>query len=198
MMSAIGDFKQSTSLYAIKTASSLEEFYEKYSIDVEEGEISVTDRITQLVLTKYMTKKDEKQCSDYCNPSHFYNGVYYFVLSSERYTKAKYVYSYDLDKQSIKYILAPLTNPHFIQNLLVEFGSGFNTPGDQTYTHFNGTGVIRIFDLTRPQGQREIKKHFVEGGCGGWDGSIDEESKEICAFDHVTGETKTFPLFNKV
>ena len=180
-----------------KPVSSLEEFDEKYSVGLDKGIISLTERTTKLVLTKFSTKKEDR-CIDYANPSHFYEGIYYSVLSSEKYPNAKYVYNCDPNQSSIKCIFYPLTNPHFIKNLLVNFGTGFTTPGPQSYDH-SGTGVITVYDLTIQQGKKEIKKIFVEdGGCGGWDGSIDEESEEIVAFDHVRGTRLTFSVFDRV
>ena len=199
-MEIAGNFRQNETTSVSKPISSLEEFNQKYSVDVVEGIILVTDRINNCVLKKYTTKKEEDQFSDWEAP-HFHNGIFYFVLSSHRYTRAKYVYSFDPNKQSINSMLGPLRNPNFIENLLVEFGSGFTTPGEQIVETGmrNGEGIIKIYDLHRSQGQREIRKIFVKDGAGyGWDGGIDEEKKEITAFDHVTGTDYKFPIFDKV
>lgn len=178
-----------------KPISSIEEFYAKYSVDVDEGIISVTDRTTKLVQAKLTTKHD--QCIDDGIPDHFYNRVFYFVLKSDQYVNAKYVYSFDLDKNSIKCILAPLRNPHFMEKYLVNFGSGFTTPGPQKY-NYDGRGVITVYDLTR-QEKKEVNKIFVsDGGSGGWDGDIDQENKLITAFDHVKGTSLEFPFLKKV
>jgi hypothetical protein len=179
-----------------KLISSLEEFDEEYFLDVKEGNISITDRINEVVIQTFKTKSEEDQYYDYSNPTHFHKGFFYFVLSSARYKKAKYVYSFDLNKKSIKCILAPLQNPHFFEKLLVEFGSGFNTSGEQQY-NFNGTGIIKIYDLTQKPGQMIVKKHIIEdGSCGGWDGRIDEEKREIHIFDHVKGNSQEFSLLD--
>jgi hypothetical protein len=175
--------------------SSLEEFEQMYSVKVDAGIVSVTDLTNKLVRSKLDTKKVDR-CIDYGDPTHFHDGIYYFVLSSEKYINAKHVYSYNQNQNSIKCIFSPLTNPHFIKNRLVNFGSGFTSPGPQHYNH-SGTGVITVYDLTIQQGKKEIKKIFVKDGSnGGWDGSI--ENEEIHAFDHVTGEIREYPIFDKV
>jgi hypothetical protein len=189
MMAAIpSDFKQNISI------SSSAEFHQKYSLAVNEGIISIADRVTRVQIVAFKTKSEEQQYRGDFDSAHMHQGILYFVLSSERYKTAKYVYSFDPDKKLIECIIAPLRNPHFFENLLVEFGSGFNTPGPQAYT-FNGRGILTIYDLTQARGQREVKKHILEGGSsGGWDGSIDKKRREVCAFDHVTGKELTFPL----
>lgn len=197
-MSVKTDYSSSIISNGSKVVSSFEEFHEKYSVNVDKGIIAITDKISKLVLADFTTNKDQQQYSDVYNPSHFHNGMFYFVLSSEKYVKAKYVYSFDPSIKSIKCILSPAQDPRFIESRIVNFGSGFNLPGYQSYS-FNGTGVIAIYDLTIQQGKKEVKKHILEGGSsGGWDGDIDEETKEATAFDHVTGKKHRFPIFDKV
>ena len=197
-MSVKTNYSSSSIANESKFVSSFEEFHEKYSVNVDKGLIAVTDKISKLVLAEFTTNKDQQQYSDVYNPSHFHNGIFYFVLSSEKYVKAKYVYSFDLSIKSIKCILSPAQDPHFVESRLVNFGSGFNLPGNQLY-NFSGTGVITIYDLTIQQGTKEVKKHFVENGSnGGWDGGIDENTKEVTAFDHITGEKYRFPIFDKI
>ncbi len=197
-MSVKTDYPSSNVVNDSKAISTIEEFHEKYSVNVDKGIIAVTDKISKLVLADFTTNKDQQQYSDVYNPSHFHNGIFYFVLSSEKYVKAKYVYSFDPSIKTIKCILSPAQDPRFIDSRLVNFGSGFNLPGNQLYS-FSGTGVITIYDLDCPQGQREVKKHIIKDGSnGGWDGNIDEETKEVTAFDHMTGMKHRFPIFDKV
>ncbi len=179
--------------------SSLQQFEETYDVVVENDLVKIVERTSRLVLSKLSSSSEKKLCIDWSNPSHFDTGIYYFVLSSEKYTKAKYVYSYDLQQKSIKCILAPLHDPHFINHYLVEFGSGFNVPGPQEtdFTKWKGEGVITVYDLSQPAGSKEVNKIFVnDGGGSGWDGSIDNGM--IVAFDHVKGTRLEFPLLKKV
>jgi len=178
---------------------SLEEFDKKFVLDINEKIISITERATQVVAKYLQPKGNEHQCLDQGNPSHLYNDIFYFVLGSKKYENLKFVYSFDLNKKTIKYLIAPLCNPHFFENLLVEFGSGFHTPGERAY-RLNRTGaLITVYDLTSQPGPKQINKYTIEKDAfGGWDGGIDEERQEIYAFDHVTGNSIRFPLFNKV
>ncbi len=178
------------------TVSSLKEFRGKYSVDIKDGVISVVERTTHLVLTKLTTKKED-QLYDAADESHFHNGMFYFVLSSKRYATAKHVYSYDTVENSIQCILACPRNVRFAKNVLVNFGIGFTVPGPQQRM-VDGRGVISVYDLNRAQGLREMQKITVVGGSGhGWDGDIDINKNEITAFDHVTGNKKTYTLFEK-
>jgi len=174
--------------------ASLEEFQRRYSLHVDQGIIQIVDRTSNLVIAR-LTTPTEKQCKSYYAP-HFYEGNYYFVLTSERYP-VKYVYSFNLQDTSIKCIFSPSHHPHFFESRLIEFGTGFNTPGPQR-SFRSGQGVIKVYDLTqRPL--KEVNHIVIEGGGGyGWDGEIDKEEREITAFCHVKGTTHRFPIFNKV
>ncbi|GAB4189941.1 MAG: hypothetical protein Tsb0015_10820 [Simkaniaceae bacterium] len=66
------EFKQSSLLETSQMVASLDDFEEKYSVDIDQkGEISVTERVNDLVLAKYMTKQSEEQCWDCENPTIF-------------------------------------------------------------------------------------------------------------------------------
>lgn len=191
---AISAYAQSSEIH------SLEEFRQKFSLTVESGEISIMERVHNLVLAKHMTKEGEGRYREVWDPDYFYQGKYYFVLSSSKYTEAKYVYSCDLKERSIRCILAPMRNVHFFKNLLINFSTGFQVPGDQNPGMLMrmGTGVVVVYDLTKEAGQRQVNKILVENGSGmGWEGSIDEEKEEIHAFDYVRGEIRKFPIFHK-
>ncbi|MBS0647740.1 MAG: hypothetical protein JSS10_00775 [Verrucomicrobia bacterium] len=179
-----------------KPFSSVAEFQQTCSINVDNGVIFIAQKATNLVIASLpipRENEDQQSCNAQVLP-HFYQGVLYFVLGSKLYKNAKYVYSFDPSKKSIEYIVAPLRNPKFFENLLVEFGKGFNLPGPQEKFYVQES-VIIIYDLTRPREAREVRKHVIEGcSIGGWDGDIEKESREITAFEHETGETRSFPF----
>lgn len=170
--------------------SAVREFEDNYSIEVgNDAVVSVIDRTNNLALAKLQTKKDDDLYLDPCEPSHFYQGKYYFVLSSNRYTKAKFIYCYDLSKRTIKHDINAPRNVFFYENLLINCGIGFNVPGPSE-SFLDGSGIVHIYDLTITQGKREVYKEILKDGCGsGWDASIDEATREIKAFDHVNGNT---------
>jgi hypothetical protein len=181
----------------IAPVTSVREFASRYSVNVDQGIIQIVDRATDLVLATLTTPPEEKQRKYY--PSHFYEGVYYFVLNSKCST-AKHVYGFNLQNRAIEYLFAPSHHPHFFESRFIEFGTGFNIPGPQVNDPFfkTGQGIIKVYDLTqRPF--REVNHITVQGGGGcGWDGEIDTETKEITAFCHVKGITRRFPIFEKV
>lgn len=177
-----------------KPFSSVAEFQQNYSISVDKGIINIAEKVTSLLVAAWQTQKEgDQHRSDTENPSHVYRGIYYFVLSSTKY-RAKHVYSFDPGNKSIKYLIASLRSPQFFENLLVEFGTGFARPGLQE-VFYDGRGIIMIYDLTPAQGAREVRKHILNADARiGWDGSIDEKSQEICAFNLETHEERKFPF----
>lgn len=179
-----------------KPFASVAEFRQKYSINVNNRMIFIAQKATPLVIASLPIpnkNEDQQSCNTQVLP-HFYQGVLYFVLGSKLYKNAKYVYSFDPSKKSIEYIVAPLRNPKFIENLLVEFGRGFNLPGPQQ-KFYDQEGVMTIYDLTRPREARVVRKHVIEGcSPGGWDGTIDKDQRMILAFDHMTSEERSFPF----
>lgn len=181
--------------------SSVIEFKGKYSISVNEGIISVTEKTSNTALAKLPTARaDNSQFTNWANPSHFNKGFYYFVLSSVKYPRAKYVYSVDPEIKHIKCVLAPLRNPQFIENICVEFGLGFTTSGDQEkdISMWKGEGIITLYDLTRgPEKQDPRRIYLKDGGGSGWDGEIDYDKKEANAFCHVLGKSHSFPIFEE-
>lgn len=185
------------------TPSSLEEFEEKYAVVVNEGTVSIVERVNQqAVATFELNPKIPQQ--DERDPSHFNSGTYYFILSSEernprRTIIKKIVYSFELAQRSIKCVLGPLNDPHFIDQYLVHFGTGFNAPGPQ-YLHTPGfSSEITLYDLTRPRGQKVVKTIYLENTPSqGFEGSIDYEAKAICAFNCCRGDTQTYLISDLV
>lgn len=173
--------------------SSVEEFQQKYNISVDNGIISIAEKVTCVLVAALQTKKEDQRCWDASNPSHVYHGIYYFVLSSNRYT-SKYVYSFDPSKKSIQCRIGPLLNPHFFKNLVVEFGTGFIRQGHHEI-FYDGGGIIMIYDLTHAQGAKEVRKHILNADSkSGWKGNLDKESQKIYASDLETGGKREFSL----
>lgn len=178
--------------------TSVDEFESKYSVNVDQGIINIVDRATHLVLATLATPPQEKQYKSF-HPSHFYEGNYYFVLSSQCYT-AKYVYMFNLQIKSIQCVFGRSHDPHFFESRFIEFGAGFNIPGSQRNDHKfrSGQGVIKVYDLTH-QPFKLVKHINVEDGGGfGWDGKVDKEKREIAACDQSKEITLRFSIFDEV
>ena len=96
----VGFNPSTASVTAPAASSSLEEFEEKYAVAVNGGILSIVERVNhQAVATFNLNPKIPKQ--DEHDASHFYNGIYYFILSSENRNPrqiviSKIVYSFEL------------------------------------------------------------------------------------------------------
>ena len=198
-----GQTPSAVSAAAPAAPSSLEEFEEKYAVDVNGGILSIVERVNhQAVATFNLNPKMPQQ--DEHDASHFYNGTYYFILSTEqrnarRTVISKIVYSFERSQRAIKCVLGPLNDPYFIDQYLVHFGTGFNAPGPQ-YLHLPGfDSEITLYDLTRPLGQKVVKTIYLKDTPSqGFEGSIDPETKEICAFNCCSGDTQKFLISDLV
>jgi hypothetical protein len=183
----------------LEPITSVSEFASRYSVNIDQGIIQIVDRTTDLVLATLATPPEEAQGKSYY-PPHFYEGNYYFVLSSQSHT-TRYIYNYNLQNRSIECKFGPLHHPYFFESRLIEFATGFKIPGPQKDNPFfkTGKGVIKIYDLTqRPFFQLMNLINVEDGGGCGWDGEIDKEKREITAYCHVKGITRRFPFFDKV
>ncbi len=181
----------------LEPITSVREFASRYSVNVDKGIIQIVDRTTNLVLVTLATPSEEKQRKYY--PTHFHEGIYYFVLNS-KCSAAKYVYAFNLENKAIEYIFGPSHHPHFFESRLIEFGDGFNIPGPQVKDPFfaTGKGVIKVYDLTQRPPKQVNHIDVKDGGGFGWDAEIDKETKEIKAACHVKGITQRFPILDKV
>lgn len=158
--------------------------------------IQVAETANNVVLAKLALKTGLciNQCIDSRNDTHVNNGIIYFVLSEAVYKQGKYVYSFDPEKKSIQRLLGPLNNPNFFQNRVIEFGDGFIQPGFYVLNTFMRTGraLIKIYAL--PEAKMIKQYPLTEGTGDGWQGSIDEKTNQVIAFDHVLGKRFEFPI----
>jgi hypothetical protein len=176
----------------LASITSLSAFEQKYEVEVENGLVSLVERVNKKVIATLQTPLEDQLCRDY-GPTHFHNGNYYYAFGSSKW-KSRFVYRFDLKERLIKHVLDRAHDPKFIDNLLVDFGTGFNVPGPQT-RHLCKQAVITIYDLNRPDGNRKVKT-LKTPDCrpGGFDGTIDEESRVIEAFDWELGNTCRFRI----
>lgn len=181
----------------LTTINSAFDFRKKYSIKIDQGIVQVVEDSTNYVLAKLAAPVEEKEVKTYYI-THFHEGNYYFTLESVQY-KCKYVYRFALQTKSLECIYARSNNPHFFESRFIEFGSGFNAPGNQEDNLLlrSGNGVIKVYDITKERLELKNKFQVQNGGGRGWDGEIDEKSREISVFDHTgIGEDTTFPIFD--
>ena len=110
-MSTIGSVNSSSSVNSsLPEITFIDEFEEKYSIEVKGDLIEVVDRVNQQALATLKIPPDDPQYKSRSHDSHFHKGTYYFVLDSINY-KCRDVYSFTLSNKSIRCRYSPVNNP---------------------------------------------------------------------------------------
>lgn len=169
-------------------------FRPDYAIYLDEkGTIQIVDSSQGSLIAKLDTY--EKYFDQHW---HVDSGKFYFIMRSRTYLKSKYLYKFDPQAKCIEHMLGPLKEPHFVKNRLVDFGTGCNEPDDHPSRQKNADGVITIYDLNQPIGERDVKKHILTNGEGGWNCKLSKKTETIIVWcDDGAGE-REFPVFDEV
>jgi hypothetical protein len=183
----------------VPTFSSVCDFYQKYTIGITNDHmVKIAKKVNGSLVANYIPGSMSKSI-EFCpdedgNPAHVYNGVFYFVVGSEKAPLAKYVFSYDPSRTQnlIKREMGPFRVVRFLGNLVVDFSSGFKEP---SLLELLMPALITVFDLTKKPLSREVTKFFVQGNTQrGWVGGIDEKNQQVTAHDAVTESKQCFSI----
>ncbi len=163
----------------------------KYMMRLKERKIEIVDPHREVIASTSQKGDYHKGRSTTLGDAH------YFIFESKRSERCNYVYSFNQTTHKLTCILSPLQDPHFVGDRVVEFGSGCNEepPYGPTFGAAYGgiKAAIRIFDLTLPQGHKEVKHHVIESPAGPWKCWIDPQEKMIHATNKATSQV--FPIF---